>query len=139
MFIVGGISIIIYIVAILMISTNIYEFEKDKKIQFIIVGVAIILISTWFIIQISSNGIYMDNKEVLYIAKVTSILIFAPINTILVLPYLGNLINQYKQKRLNEETIRKKIIRFLVVLSIIVIVEINYIKSFEIGLVSSIV
>lgn len=87
MVIIGIISIVIYTVAILMINTNTYELEKEKKIKFILIGIVAILIITWIIVLISSSNIKVEKQEYLQITKITALLIFAPINTIFALPY----------------------------------------------------
>jgi small neutral amino acid transporter SnatA (MarC family) len=137
MLIVGIISVIIYIIAVIMVYTNTYELKKDGKLKFTIIGIIAILIITWIIVLISSNGIQVENENFIKIAKNTSIMLFAPINTIFTLPYLGNLLNKYKQKRLTEEKFKKRVLIFAIILLIIIIIEINYIKNFEIGLISS--
>ncbi len=139
MFMIGVISLIIYMVAILMIATNTYEFEKEKKLKLIGIGLITIFIITWIIVLISSSSIQVGNAQYLNMAKMTSVLIFAPINTIFALPYLGNVMNRYKQKRLGNEQIKKRCLILGVVLFIIFIIEINYIKSFELGLLSNVV
>lgn len=139
MIVIGIISMIIYIVAILMITTNTYEFEKEKKIKFILIGIIVVLIITWIMVFISSSGIQVEDKHYLSTVKITSVLIFAPINTIFALPYLGNVMNQYKQKRLNEKNKKKRLIILAIVLFIIMIIEISYMKSFELGLLSSVI
>lgn len=137
MFIISIISIIIYLIATLSIWTNIYEFEKEKKIKFILLGIAIIFIVTWIIVSFSSGGIQVE-KSYLKVAKTTSLLIFAPINTIFAMPYLGNVLNKYKQKRLDEEKMKKRLLILGVVLLIVFIVEANYIKTFELGLLRNV-
>lgn len=137
MFIVSIISIVIFAIAILMIYTNIYEFEKEKKIQFIVIGIVTIAIFTWIIVSISSIGIQVENKEYLKISKLSSILIFAPINTMFVLPYLGNIINKSKQDRLTNGQVKTRVVILLVILVIIAIIEVSYIKSFQIGMLSN--
>jgi uncharacterized membrane protein len=136
MFIVCMISIVIYGIAIIMVYTNTYELEKEGKLKFIITGIIAILIITWIIVLISSNGIQVENKNVIKVTKRTSTLLFAPINTIIVLPYLGNLLNRYKQERLKEEDLKKRVIIFAIVLLIVIIIEANYINGFESGLIS---
>jgi hypothetical protein len=71
------------------------------------------------------------------IAKKTSTFLFAPINTILALPYLGNLLNKIKQEKLKEYDFKKKLIIFAVILLLAVIIEKSYIKSFEMGLIKN--
>lgn len=137
MFIVGIISIVIFAIAILMISTNIYEFEKEKKIQFIIIGIIVMLVLTWIIVSISSIGIQVENKEYIRISKLSSVLIFAPINSIFALPYLGNIINKLKQERLTNGQVNTRALILLIILIIIGIIEVSYIKSFQIGMLSN--
>lgn len=137
MFIVGIISIAIFAIAILMISTNIYEFEKEKKIQFIIIGIIVMLVLTWIIVSISSIGIQVENKEYIRISKLSSVFIFAPINSIFALPYLGNIINKLKQERLTNGQVKTRVLILLIILIIIGIIEISYIKSFQIGMLSN--
>lgn len=139
MFMIAIISIAIYLIAILMISTNIYEFQKEQKRNFIIIGVFAILIFTWMIVAFSSNGIQVSEGNFLKTAKMVSILLFAPINTIFVLPYLGNVLNKYKQERIKEEQVRKRLLILAVALLLVIIIEVNYIKTFEIGLLSNVI
>lgn len=47
--------------------------------------------------------------------------------------------NQYKQKKLNKEQVKKRVLILAVILAIIVIMETSYIKSFELGLLSSVI
>ena len=137
MFIVSIISIAIFAIAILMIYTNIYEFEKEKKIQFIIIGIIVMVIFTWIIVSISYIGIKIENKEYLKISKISSVLIFAPINVIFALPYLGNIINKLKQDRLTNGQVKLRVLILLAILVILAIMEVGYIKSFQIGILSN--
>ncbi len=139
MFIIAIISIAIYIIAILMISTNIYEFKKEQKLNFIIIGVFAILIITWIIVALSSNGIQVQQKGFLKTAKMVSVLLFAPINTIFVLPYLGNVLNKYKQEKIKEDQVRKRLLILGIALIIVIIIEANYIKTFETGLLGNVI
>lgn len=143
MFLIVIISLIIYIIGAIAIYHNMYSVDKSKKIQFIIVGFLVILLLTMFLVFISSNNIKLENREYnsysQYIGttKTMSILLFAPINSIIVLPYIGNLINKYTDKRINEEQLKKKILIFVAILILVVIFEIGYVKDFQTGLIKS--
>lgn len=139
MFIITVISIAIYIIAILMVTTNIYEFKKEQKLNFIIIGIFVILIITWLIVAFSSNGIEVGEERFLKTAKMVSVLLFAPINTIFAMPYLGNVLNKYKQERLKPEQVQKRLLILGIVLVFVIIVEANYIKTFEIGLLGNVI
>lgn len=138
MIIIGIISIVIYIVAILMISTNTYEFEKDQKIKFIIIGIIITAILTIILCQISSKGI-QANENYINVTKQVAIWLFSPINAILFLPYIGNMLNKYKGKKINKEQLTKRMIILFVILVVVIIFEIGYMKDFEMGLMKSVI
>ncbi len=138
MIIISIISIVIYMVAILMISTNTYEFKKEQKIKIILIGIIVTFVLTILICQMSSSSIKVD-ANYLKIAKKAAILLFAPINAILFLPYIGNVLNQYKSERLNEKQLKKRIIIIFIIVIIMIAFEIGYIKNFEIGLMKSVI
>jgi small neutral amino acid transporter SnatA (MarC family) len=139
MLVIGIISIVIYVIAVIMVYTNTYELKKEGKLKFTIIGIIAILIITWIIVLISSNGINVENENLIKITKRTSVLLFAPINTIFILPYLGNLLNRYQQKSLTDKKLKKRAIIFAVIILFIIIMEISYIKDFEIGLLNSVI
>lgn len=95
------------------------------------------LVLTWIIVSISSIGIQVENKEYIRISKLSSVLIFAPINSIFALPYLGNIINKLKQERLTNGQVNTRALILLIILIIIGIIEVSYIKSFQIGMLSN--
>ena len=138
MFFIIIISLIIYTIATIAIYHNLYNFEKSKKIKFIILGYLAVLIITIIIVFISSANMeieYKTYKEYINITKSASILLFAPINTILFLTYAGNVLNKHKDKRINDEQLKKKFIILFLLLIVIIIFEVGYIKDFETGLI----
>ena len=136
MFLILIVSIIMYIVATISIYHNIYNFEKTNKIKIIIIGYIAIFIITVIICSISSSNIN-TNFNYLKIAKTTAILIFSPINTIITLPYIGNILNKYKGKKINNIQLKKRFLILTIIVFIIIIFEIGYIKNFEMGLIKN--
>ena len=132
------ISIILYIVAIVMTISNLYSFEKNEKIKFITIGLIVVLIITFIIVEISSIGIRNGNNNHIIDTKTTSILLFAPINLGLILPYVANLKNKEKQKQLDSKKLKKKIMWYTIIIVVCIIIEISYIKGFQVGLLSSV-
>lgn len=132
------ISIIIYIVAGVMIYHNLYNYDKSSKMKLIVIGFIITFIITVIICFISTNGIN-SNTNYIRIARNTAILIFAPINSIISLPYICNIFNKYKDKRVNEIQLKRKILIFSIIIIIIFIFQVSYIKDFETGLINSVV
>lgn len=136
MLIIFIISIIIYTIAGVMINHNLYNYDKAYKIKYIIIGFIITFIITVILCFISTNGI-IANENYITIVRNTSILLFSPINAIISLPYIGNLLNKYEDKRINEKKLKKKLLLFGIILIIIFIFEVAYIKDFELGLIKS--
>ncbi len=130
------ISIIIYIVAGVMIYHNMYNYDKPSKIKLMAIGFIITFIATLIICFVSTNGIDANAKHI-SIAKNTSILIFAPINAIISLPYICNNLNMHKGERINESQLKRKILIFSIILIFVFIFEMAYIKDFEIGLINN--
>ena len=100
------ISIIIYIIAGVMIYHNIYNYDKLNKIKLITIGFIVTLIVTVIICFISTSGMVANSKHI-SVARNTAILIFAPINAIISLPYIYNALNKYKDKRVDEIRFKK--------------------------------
>lgn len=138
MIIIVLVSAILYMMAGIMIYTNLYAFEKSKKIKFILWGLFIIFILSVVLVMISSIGIRVEISSYITTTKITSILLFSPINSILVLPYIANIRNKYKQKILKDVQVRKRIIIFFILVLIGIVIEMNYIQNFEIGLLKSV-
>ena len=121
-----------------MTISNLYSFEKNEKIKFITIGLIVVLIITFIIVEISSIGIRNGNNNHIIATKTTSILLFAPINLGLILPYVANLKNKEKQKQLDSKKLKKKIMWYTIIIVVCIIIEISYIKGFQVGLLSSV-
>lgn len=127
-------SAVIYVIGCVMIYHNISLFEKNKKIKFIILGIVATLIITTIICTITSGGVREYKTEMVNITKTTAILIFAPINLIVIVPYIGSSLNKFKDEQIAEDKLKKKLIIAFIILVILVIIELSYIKNFQIGL-----
>ena len=138
MFLIILISLIIYIIAGVMIYHNTYNLEQQKKAKLIICGVLATIIITIIIVNICSQGMKTEFTKQLSIIKIVSILLFSPINLILSVPYIGHILNEYEVKIINEEKAKKKLIILLAILILVGVFEINYIQSFQRGLLMSI-
>ncbi len=131
------ISLIIYVIAIVTIYTNTYYLEKDKRIKFILIGLVITYIMTIFIVLISSSNVEIENKQYVAVANRISRLLFAPINSIMFLPYIGNVLNKYKNDALSGKQVRKRFIIIAIIAILIIFFEVDYIKNFETGLIQN--
>lgn len=127
-------SIVIYVVGIASVYHSIPALEKNKKIKFIVIGVIVTLIITIIICSITSGGIEGYKKEIISATRNIAILIFAPINLIVLVPYIGSSLDKLKSEQINEDKLKKRFIIVFIILIILVIIELNYIKNFQMGL-----
>lgn len=133
-----SISLVIYVVAGIMIYHNAYNLEQNKKVTLIICGFIVNLIITFIIVSIGVAGINAYNNNYAFIVKITPILIFAPINVIITIPYIANLLNKYKANKIDSNNLKRRIIILAILFIVIAIFEISYIKEFQIGLLQNV-
>lgn len=137
MVLICAISLVVYIIATIMIYHNLYNYDKSNKIRIIVVGYIITFILTLVLCNISKSGINTNSNN-LTIVNNTSILLFSPINAIIAIPYVCNLLNKYKKDTITKTQLQTKIIIFCIILLIILLLEVGYIKEFEVNLLKSV-
>ena len=131
------ISLIIYLIGFSTIYYRMPEIKKDKKIIIIGVSSIVILIVTIVLVNISAGKIEGFSKENLSISKTTSVFLFAPINTIILLAPIAKDLNKLKEKKISKEKFYKKIAIILGVFLICLVIEKDYIENFIRGLLLS--
>lgn len=130
-------SIVIYAVGLATVYHSISAFEKNRKIKFMAIGIIATLVVTIIICAITSGGIKDYKKEMVNATKNISILIFAPINLTILVPYIGSSLNKLKAEEINEDKLKKRLIIAGAILVVIIIIELSYIKNFQIGLLKN--
>ncbi len=133
MFIIVLISIILYLIFTTVIKYN-TKLEKDQKVKYIIVGHIVVFIITSILCNITSSQI--DNiKQLVNITRNTAILIFAPLNSIILAP-IGNMLSKLKNNNITSEQFKARLIIIFVIAVILLILEFRYIKNFQTGLLA---
>lgn len=136
-------NVIIYIVIAVLFGVliawtwnNSKSFQaNNKKITFILVGLAILFIITFIIFSISGIGISYPNNEIMKQVKKIAILIFMPVNGFLSLPHIANIKVEVEKGNYEQEKLKRKIIIFGIVWLILIIFEIIYLKDFQNGII----
>lgn len=136
-------NIIIYIIIAVLFGVlvawtwnNSKSFQtNNKKITFILVGLAILFIITFIIFSISRIGISYPNNEIMKYVRKIAILIFIPVNGFLSLPHIANIKAEVEKGNYEQEKLKRKIIIFGIVWLILIIFEIIYLKDFQNGIV----
>lgn len=136
-------NVIIYIVIAVLFGVliawtwnNSKSFQtNNKKITFILVGLAILFIITFIIFSISRIGISYPNNEIMKQVRKIAILIFMPVNGFLSLPHIANIKAEVEKGNYEQEKLKRRIIIFGIVWLILIIFEIIYLKDFQNGII----
>lgn len=127
-------SLLLYAITIVIISHQIYSFDKKQKLQFIVLSLLVVLIITIVICNISSGQIQGEIKEKIEITKQAAIILFSPILSMILVPFFANIINRLYAKEMKQEEMRKRMILFGILAIGIIILSVSYIQNFQIGL-----
>ena len=135
-------SILIYLIITILFAVLIFwtwnntkEFNETKdRIKYIVIGIFLVTIVTTIIFAISKIGINYPKVEIMKKVRNIAILLFTPINGFLSLPHIATIKNDIKINA-KEEKVKKKIIILGIIIIISLIVEINYLKDFQNGII----
>ncbi len=127
---------VLFVVLIFWTWNNTKDFEENsKRVIFIVVGIILIAIVTVIYFAISKVGITYPKVEMVKQVRKMVVLLFTPINGFLSLPHIASLKMKIKLKTEDEEKLKKKIIILGIVFIVATIVEINYMKDFQNGII----
>ena len=87
---------------------------------------------------LSKVNLQTDNKELIKMIQRSTQIIFVPLNALITLPVIANIMSKYKAKAITEEKLRKRILIITVIYIIFFIFEKNYITNFQTGVLSNI-
>lgn len=125
----------LYIISVISTYQNMFAFDKINRIVYLIIGFLIITIIT---VIISKTNLQIDNKELIKVIQRATQVIFIPLNALITLPVIANIISKYKIKSITEKNLTKKILIISILYIGFIIFERNYIKDFQTGVLSNI-
>lgn len=128
--------IVVIALFIVLVGFTLYRLEALDGIERIILCVAGILISwgiTSILFSISTKGVSYTNIEIQNELSKVLILVFTPINGILIMPYTAKIINQVKFEEITIAEAIKKIAILLIILLIIFFIETKYLTKIQTG------
>lgn len=130
------IVIILAIFCVLIVGTWHYlgSVEKSKKIIFILIGIFVSYLMTIFMFSISKSGIMYPSKEIESMVQNVIVLIFTGLNGILILPYLGRLLDKINEDELTKKQFQKRITILIIAIIVIFILESNYLRGTQAGI-----
>ena len=113
------ISIILFIVLGIIIYNGLNGIDLKKKIIIFIFEIIVCLIFTMILFNISSLGIEYPNSQSRGIARRILVIIFTPMNGILLLPNITRLINESQNGEIDKEECTRKLKKTLIIFKII--------------------
>lgn len=135
MVIIGIIIIVLFAVLIGWTLNNLYNVTNVKaKIIFIIISTLLILLITFILFNISKSSIQYPNESMVKDVRNILVLTFAPVNGIVIIPFIAKQISRVKENSIEENELKKKIILMSIIFILILILECMYLKNTQIGI-----
>ncbi len=134
MIIIGILIVVLFAVLISWTWNCLQSYNNFTKILYIILSTLIMLFITYIIFCISKSTIQYSNEIMVKDIRNILVLIFTPINGIIIVPFLAKQVNKIKENSIDEDTFKKKIIITIVILVITIIIEIAYLKNIQLGI-----
>ena len=128
--------IIIYLIVLAWTWHNLSGIEHGKKIIYTIVGLIVMYIITMITFNISKTGITYENPEMEKDIGNMLILIFAGLNSLIVLPYISRLLSRINDDDIEKNQVSKRIMVIIVVLVLCLIMESGYLKDIQNGIIN---
>lgn len=128
------ISVIFVIIVIAFTWYTLEALETKEKILLIVIGIIVSLIITIILFNISSAKVKYHSIEMLESVRTVSIIVFLPMNAIIIMPYLGKQISKYRFSEIEKNKLLNRLIIFFIIISVIFIIENKYLISIQNGI-----
>ena len=128
------ITIALYVILGVFICHNLYNSAKGLRIPFALIGIIVMGIITLIVFNISKNGVRYENMQMMADVRKMLVLLFTPINGLVVLPYLAYLVNKIKDEDITQDEFKKRTIVLTIIFLIILVFECSYLKSTQEGI-----
>lgn len=132
-------TIVLYFVYVISVYYKTNKFDNKQRLVIILFGLIIMFFITFILVAtIGINLVENETSAITTIKNTRTILIFlfAPINGIILIPYAASLLNKYKNKEIQFEEVKKKIVIAFIVFLIILLIERGYIVGVQEGMVN---
>ena len=128
------ITIAIYIILITWSWKSLGNIERTKKIITIAIGIIAIYLITWFVFNISNQGIVYENEQIASSIGKVIISIFAGVNGLIIIPFIGKLLDKVNEDEIEKQVFSRKILIIVVIFLIILWLECGYMKDTQEGI-----
>lgn len=110
--------------------------EKSKKMIFIFIGIFISYLMTLFVFSTSKSGITYPSQEIESMVQNIIVFVFTGLNGILILPYIGRLLDKVNENEITKQQLQKRIIILIIAIIVIFIFESNYLRGTQNGILN---
>lgn len=125
---------ITFLVLITWTYRSLGEMETKKKILWIIVELAIILIATYITYSISRNEVVYPNEESKTYIQNVLVLLFSGINGLFVMPFVSRRVETAYQEDMTIDKLIKRIMLGIAILVVLLFLECGYMASTQSGI-----
>ena len=127
--------LILFVVLILWTWNSTRNFESTfSRVLYITGGILINFLITLIVFNISKSSINYPSIKVLKEIRKIMLLTFVPLNGIITMPFIANIINKIK----DGENQKKRIIIISIISILVIIIEIFYFQNIQIGILKMI-
>ena len=127
--------LILFIVLILWTWNSTRNFENTfSRVLYITGGIIIIFLITLIVFNISNSSINYPSIKVMEGIRKIMLLTFVPLNGIITMPFIANIINKIK----DGENQKKRIVIISIISILVIIIEIFYFQNIQIGILKMI-
>lgn len=113
---------------------NLGEITQSKKITTMIVLFVIGFLITLVIFNISKSGVNYNSEESLNSVRNILVLVFTIINGLIIMPPIAKTLGRINNKEITPDQATKHLGFFLIIFVIIIIIECNYLKGVQQGI-----
>ena len=132
---IATITVVLYIILISFTLHNLSLVEnKTAKIAYVTIGLIVMLLCTWIAFYFSAKGVNYQNSNIIGNVRNVLLAVFVPVNGIVVMPYLANMLSKIGLNEITQEKFKKRIIILGVIFIIVLIFECSYFKNIQIGI-----
>jgi len=124
-------NIILYMLLFVWINKNMYAINSKPKVIYMVGMLIIIFLLTYILYNLGGNPIGKELGKLANTFNRTMIVIFTGINGLVIMPYIGLVLNKYKEKIIDDSGFKKRIIIIGVIFVVFLIFEFNYMKDMQ--------
>lgn len=129
LFLIIIIAIALYAILIVWSKANMNSCETEEIYRFLGIGAVIVFMISFVLVWL--NPVNIDNASAQNTMNLINTLLFAPINSLILLPYMASVKNREREEKITYEGANKRRIIAVIAFALILWIESGYLKSFQ--------